>query len=187
MSQPLQRNLNILIRQIVAEQGLSSTEADIFLDQYIETTTVHGSGKDEAVRIKRGPDGDIILRTSLKLPNLRFRLKDLLFEAALAGSAIFTSQGWSFAQVMVALGFLREVRRLSKIEISHEQAVLLIAIFKLTKLRKQVTVDLLQAALESDGMSIDVGKVLLQLETLKCIETDMDVIRLNETIYVTQE
>ena len=137
----------------------------------------------EVVRIQRDVNGNVVVATTHKLPNLRFRLGDLLLEAVSSGVTAAGSLGQPLRLIVAALRFLRTLHKLSAIEIEQTDAELLVAIFRLAQEREQVSVDDLTAVLPTWNEA-QIALSLERLDLLACIELHMDRIVLNETILV---
>lgn len=140
----------------------------------------------EVVRIQRDANGNVVVATTHKLPNLRFRLGDLLLEAVSSGVTAAGSLSQPLRLIVAALRFLRTLHKLSAIEIEQTDAELLVAIFRLAQEREQVRVDDL-AALLPGWEEAQIALSLERLDLLACIELRMDSIVLNETILVKQK
>ncbi|MBK8985344.1 MAG: hypothetical protein IPM39_04560 [Chloroflexi bacterium] len=187
MNQPLQRNLNLLLNQVTNELGLDPFEAKIFLQKYlIDMSLPSQSGFDETVKIVRDSKSDVVLATSLKIPNLRFKLGEVLLEIYRTGVLFFASKDNHHKQLLIGLDFLRKIRQLSTITISEQHANLLVMIFKLAQTETKVTVDAVQELL-IDVQDGRIASGLSELEKLGCINVTMGEIKLNETIDVISQ
>lgn len=138
----------------------------------------------EAVRIQRDVQGNVVLATTRKLPNLRFRLGDLLLETVGTGMSVAGSLDQPLKLVLTGIGFLRSVRKMATLDIKKEDAEVLIALFRLTQEEAVVRVDDLLAVLSGDWDEGRVARSLEILEMLACINVEMSGITLNETIMV---
>jgi hypothetical protein len=156
----------------------------------VEGTIALANSDLEIVRIQRDRDGNIIVATTRKLPNLRFNLGDLLLEAAGGGLMAAGAMGHPFPLVVAGLRFLRAVRKLSTLDIRQQDAEMLIAIFRLTQeaafTNRRVRVDDLSSLLADKWDAAGIARSLERLELLACIEMGMEGIILNETIVVSQ-
>jgi hypothetical protein len=140
----------------------------------------------EEIRIQRDKAGNVVVATTLKLPNLRFRLGDLLLEATGSGMAIAGSVDQPLGLVLTGIRFLRAIRKLATLDVRKEDAEMLLAIFRLAQEEEVVRVDDLPALLTGDWDDASVAHSLERLEELACIEVGMDGIVLHETIIVQQ-
>ncbi len=154
-----------------------------FIDPVSEAVVLQDSGL-ETVTIQRDAAGSVVLATSVKLPNLRFRLGDLLLEAAGSGLSIAGALDQPLALVVTGLRFLRTVRGLAALAIREEDAQMLIAIYRLAQEERRVQAADLPALLPSGWDEARVARALERLELLACIELRMEGIVLNETIIV---
>ena len=154
-----------------------------YIDTIFEAAEFQDSGL-EAVRIQRDVAGNVVLATTIKLPNLRFRLGDLLLEAVGTGVAVTGSLDRPLALVVAGLRFLRAVRKLAVIDIRKEDAEMLIAIYRLAQEEARVRVGDLPVMLSAAWNESMVARSLERLESLACIELRMEGIVLNETIIV---
>jgi len=162
-------------------------EAANLLNYVDPATTVLLPDTDlEVVRIQRDVNGNVVVATTHKLPNLRFRLGDLLLEAVSSGVTAAGALGQPLRLIVAALRFLRTLHKLSAIEIERTDAELLVAIFRLAQEQAQVRVDDLPAVLPG-WEEAQIALSLERLDLLSCIELRMDSIVLNETILVLQK
>jgi hypothetical protein len=167
---------------------LNEQDAAANLLNYVDpaTTILLPETDLEVVRIQRDVNGNVMVATTHKLPNLRFRLGDLLLEAVSSGVTAAGSLGQPLRLIVAALRFLRTLHKLSAIEIERTDAELLVAIFRLAQEREQVRVDDLAAMLPG-WEEAQIALSLERLDLLACIELRMDSIVLNETILVQQK
>ena len=140
----------------------------------------------ETVRIQRDRAGNVVLATTQKLANLRFNLGDLLLEAAAGGVTAAGGLGQPLRLVVAGLRFLRAARKLATLDISPEDAEMLIAIFRLTQEEGKARVDDLPQLLPAGWDAADIAGSLERLELLASIELESDKIVLSETIFVQQ-
>jgi hypothetical protein len=140
----------------------------------------------EVVRIQRDVQGNVVVATTRKLPNLRFHLGDLLLEVVGSGMAVVGSLDQPLRLVLTGIRFLKTINKLTTIDVRKEDAEMLIAIFRLAQELKQVRVDDLDAVLPAGWDAARIAISLERLELLACIELTMEGITLNETILVQQ-
>ena len=167
---------------IIGEQGGDERLLD-YVDGVGEAIELQDSGL-EVVRVQRDVAGNVVLATTIKLPNLRFRLGDLLLEAAGTGVAVAGSLDHPLRLVLTGLRFLRAVRKLAVIDIRKEDAEMLIAIYRVAQEEARVRVGDLPVMLSAAWNESMVARSLERLESLACIELRMEGIVLNETIIV---
>ncbi len=160
-------------------------DADLlnYLDLVEEAIVIPDDGL-EAVRVQRDMQGHVVVATTQKLPNLRFRLKDLLVEAASTGTGMAAALDKPVVLVLSGIRFLKTLRKLSTLDVHKEDAEMLIAIYRLEQEERRVRVDDLPALLPGEWNDRQVARSLERLELLACIEVGMDGITLNETILV---
>ena len=154
-----------------------------FIDPVSAAVELQDSGL-EAVTIQRDAAGAVVLATSVKLPNLRFRLADLLLEAAGTGLSLAGALDHPLALVITGLRFLRTVRGLAALPVRAEDAELLIAIYRLAQEERRVQPADLPPLLPAAWDEARLARSLERLERLACIELRMEGIFLNETIIV---
>jgi len=180
MTNSVQESLGLLVSEQEGDQQLLE-----YIDTFNETIELQDSGL-EAVRIQRDVGGNVVLATTVKVPNLRFRLGDLLLEAGGTGAAIAGLLDHPLRLVLAGIRFLRAVRQLATLEIRDKDAELLIAIFQLAQEEAGVQVGDLPMMLSASWDERQVARSLERLETLGCIELGMEGIIMNETILVQQ-
>lgn len=141
----------------------------------------------EHIDIVMSEQGDITVATTLKLPNLRFRLGDFLLEATSTAVSAASSPERPLVLALTAIKFIRTVRNLATIEIDREDAVVLLEIYKQVRDEGMVTVDVLGSTMDKHLASGDLARSLERLDRLGCIVLDDGEIQLNETIVVRRK
>ena len=124
--------------------------------------------------------GDIVLATSKKIPNLKFRLGEFLPSILNLGVGLLSNDD-AIKLTKEALVVLLTILNLTIIEISLVDAELLLSIYSLSKDEKKVTTDNLIEYLGANN-KIDLPSHLGTLERLGCISLFMNGIFINETI-----
>ncbi len=177
------------IQQAIAPL-IAAEEGDERLFNYVDAAVGNINLQDdglEVIGIQRDKAGNVVVATSLKLPNLRFRLGELLLEATGSGVAIAGSFDKPIKLVLTAIRFLRSLHKLATLDIGKADAEMLIAIFRLTQEEGTVQVDDLPAMLGEGWDERDVALSLERLDRLACIELKMDGVVLSETIVVQNQ
>lgn len=174
--------LTTLILPIINNENGDATLLN-YLDRIDKSILLPDDGL-ETIRIKRDGDGNVVFATTQKLPNLRFRLGDLLLETSGTGLSMAGSLDKPLGLVLTGIRFLKTLRKLSTIEVEKEDAEMLIAIYVLIQEEKRVHVGDLPALLPSNWSEAKIAVSLERLERLACIELKMNNIILNETILV---
>ncbi len=165
---------------------IAAEDGDALLLNYVEgVDTIELADSDlEVVHIQRDVQGNVVVATTHKLPNLRFRLGNLLLESVGTGMSVAGSLGQPLKLVLTGIRFLRSVRKMATLDIDKEDAETLITIYHLAQEEDVVRVDDLLTVLPEDWNEGRVARSLEKLELLACIELSMDGITLNETIIV---
>jgi hypothetical protein len=154
-----------------------------YLDLFEEAIVLPDDGL-EIVRIQRDIHGNVIVATTQKVPNLRFRLGDLLLESLGTGMSVAGSLEQPLKLALTSIRFLRALRKMATIDIGRAEAEVLIAIYRLAQEEAIVRVDDLLAAVPGNADEGQLARTLENLELLACIQLGMDGITLNETIMV---
>lgn len=165
---------------------LAAEDGDALLLNYVEgVATIALADSDlEVVRVQRDAQGNVVIATTRKLPNLRFRLGDLLLEAVGTGMSVAGALDQPLKLALTGIRFLRSVRQMATLDIGKAEAEALLAIYRLTQEETVVRVDDLLLALPGGWDERQVARSLEKLELLACIELGMDGITLHETIMV---
>jgi hypothetical protein len=120
---------------------------------------------------------------TIKLSNLRFRLADFLLEITKFGIDLTTSITNPLKLVIGALCLIRKIKDLSTVEITAEEAKVLLAIFRLKVEGQPVTLDNMFQLLSGILPEEKIRNSLTRLMELKCIEyTDDGIILIEEII-----
>jgi hypothetical protein len=177
MSKSIQETVAPLISQQDDDRLLN------YVDAVAEAIELQDRGL-EVVRIQRDKAGNVVVATMRKLPNLRFRLGDLLLEATGSGMAIAGSLDKPLGLVLTGIRFLRSLRQMATLDVRQEDAEMLLAIFRVAQEKKIVQVDDVPALLSAGWDEASVARSLERLERLACIEIGMAGIVWHETIMV---
>lgn len=181
------RNLNHLIEIIAGEQLISFEYADALLSESLFVTEIDRSEQlEEVVRMVINERADVIVATTMKIPNLRFRPGKLLFEAAKSAKDFYDSRDRPPLQAFVIIRFMMKVRGLSRIEIPPDQARVLMALYVLSREEPRVTKDMLFQNLVLSIREEELPHLLEALEKLACIRFKDNLVLLNEEIDVVR-
>jgi len=138
------------------------------------------------IDLKRSQDGNIIVSTTRKIPNLKYRLVDSIVESLETGISIVGSLDKPLLLILVGLKFLRKMRELSTVEIAEADARVLFALFSLEKQQNIVTVDALSSFLAKEINGAILAKSLANLESLGCLVLEDNRVKLIENIVITR-
>lgn len=187
MPSQLEDAVRTIVSRLELSEGPSVAEASAFLCGYLEELPTpqerYQPETHEAVKVLLDSAGDVTVATSLKLPNIKLKLGDFLFACATAVTAASSAFDEPAKLVLVVLGFLRSVRKLSEVELRREDAEVLLSIYRLTCDERVATESML---LEMRNR-VDDSKSLAKLSQLACITRIGDEIKLNETIVVKRQ
>ena len=178
--------------QEVIQEIASSTDADaqvsrsllqkhmVELADWDATTPIETI---KQIQIALSEEGNVTIATSMKIPNIKFRLGEFLLEAISIAVTASSSSDTPVKLVLAGLKFLQKVRELATVMITPTDAEVLIAVQELTVKREIPTVDMI---LEYMGKEKEkqVAKALETLENLACITVSMNEILLNESIVI---
>ena len=118
-----------------AQEG--STEGREILESAIEVLPSEGeltpAGTPFEVQVLLNSQGTIAVATTRKVPNLRFRLGEVLIEVVGYGIALPGKLQNPITTVLSTLSFLRSLNKLATITLDPGDAELLITIFRLTR------------------------------------------------------
>src|SRR5215216_5768061 len=106
----------------------------------VETpTTAPGSeGSVGQIRIKETPQGDIVLATSRKIPNIRLNLRKALVDGIPKTASIWSALDHPFVIPFLVLSFLGFLQDLKTITISESDAKVAMEVFRLSQGRRTV-------------------------------------------------
>lgn len=168
-----------------AEHG--SAEGREILESAIEVLPIKGSltpdGTSFEIQILLDSRGTITVATTRKVPNLRFRLGEVLLETVGYGTGIPGNIQHPITALLSTLSFLRSINKLATIEVDRGDAELLITLFRLTRDREVLELDALITATPAMPEQIRT-EALERLERLACITLEEGTVQLNETIIV---
>jgi hypothetical protein len=137
--------------------------------------------------IIKGGKNKVIIVTTTKLYNLRFRIKDLLLETLKVTVKLEASKNNILAFVLVVLEFLQKVSGLMEYTLSECEAKVLIEMCFISNERAKITIDKLFVALENSFNQAQILRSLEILEKLSCIRHGTDEISLVEEILFLEE
>lgn len=167
-----------------------SQEGRDLLESAIEVLPADGAvtpgGAPFDITVLLDSRGTIAVATTRKLPNLRFRLGEVLLEAAEYVVGLPGAATSSLTMVLSTLSFLRSVRELATIDLDQGDAELLITLFRLTRDREVLRLDDLVTATPTLTEQQRV-EALERLERLACIALGEGTVQLNETIVVQRQ
>jgi hypothetical protein len=142
----------------------------------------------EQIQIELGPEGDISLATTKKLPNLRFRIKDLLLEGmpqtVVAGSGMLEALDKPVLLPFLALNFLRFVQDLSTLELNPLDAKVLLELYRFRYKERTIDRDVLNSYMEDKIDPSALAASLEHLDELGCISLLDGEIVVNEVILI---
>jgi hypothetical protein len=182
-----QENLDNAIRTAL-EPGAAEAPLRGAIEELPDVDSKRGDVAEQ-IKVILDPDGgDVVQTTSLKLPNLRFKLGQFLLEALGAGLSISGTLGEPLATALTAIRFLRNTQNLASVEIGRKDAELLLAVYRLTREEEVITVDDLIPVLVPGHMAEDdLARALERLERLGCIGLGMGEVQLNESIVIKRK
>lgn len=182
MTSELQENLLSVMQQA----GQLNT-VNLMQNYLVELPVVNETQDAETIqqiKIALDQEGDITVATSIKIPNLKFKLGEFLLEAVSSGVALASSTKSPIKLALVAIRFLQKILQLSSVDIDEFDAKVLVALYKLEKEDGILTVDQLVEVMERERPDAQIAKSLENLERLSCITLTMGEIILNEVIVI---
>lgn len=182
----LQDNLHQILVEIKLPEQIDVSSMVAFLSLHVEEIKL-SSGTVEVLTIKRNDERKVVTITSIKLPNLRFKLGALLMEGLTTTLAVQSALDNKLELFLVAVNFLKKIRELVMVEVSLQEAEVLLALYTLAHQRQALTVDNIKDTLGDKLSEVYISESLDVLEELKCIRLTMDGIVLVETIIVERE
>jgi hypothetical protein len=184
MTAPNTSELVPLLEQ-AAQEG--SAEGRAILESALEVLPGEGEvtpdGTPFEVQVLLNARGTIAVATTRKVPNLRFRLGEVLVEVVGYGIGLPGKLQNPIAAVLSTLSFLRSLNKLATISLDSGDAELLITIFRLTRDREVLSLDALSSA-TSELQEPQRIAALERLERLACITLGEGTVQMNETIIV---
>lgn len=185
MTNELQENLLEIIQQAGEQEAVELLRSCLVeledIDETQDAETV------QQIKIALDQEGDITVATSIKIPNLKFKLGEFILESVSSGVALASSLNSPVKLALVGIRFLQKVLHLSSVEISPFDAEVLIALYKLEKTDSILSVDRLVDVIGKNQTESRIAKSLESLERLSCITLTMNEIILNETIVIRSE
>ncbi|WP_420640471.1 hypothetical protein [Candidatus Leptofilum sp.] len=182
MTSELQENLLSVMQQA----GQLNT-VNLMQNYLVELPVVNETQDAETIqqiKIALDQEGDITVATSIKIPNLKFKLGEFLLEAVSSSVALASSTKSPIKLALVAIRFLQKILQLSSVDIDEFDAKVLVALYKLEKEDGILTVDQLVEVMERERPDARIAKSLENLERLSCITLTMGEIILNEVIVI---
>jgi hypothetical protein len=189
MSSQLQNDLHQILTDVELPEQVSTQDAAALLSAHMEETERGAAGgAGELVNITQGLEGEITVASSVKIPNLRFKLGDVVLETLKASSAVgVSSVSGTLKTLVIVIRLLQKLYQFATVELGVPEAELLVALYKLNQEEGDVTIDKLVEFLEKKNSKKQISQSLDALEKLGCITYTMDGIRLNETIVVRRK
>lgn len=187
MSEELSNNLQEIIQEV------STIESETTQILYSKLTLLKQKdeqgikGTVQQIDIILNDEGDITVATTLKIPNLKFHLREFLLESTSSAIAASGSLNSPIQLTLVGIRFLQKIHKLATIDIDKDDAEILLAVHKLVKSNEIVSVDSLIEVLDDNKSKPKIAKSLEVLENLSCITLTMDEIILNETIIIRSD
>lgn len=184
MSQ-FEKNLQDLLQELGETEKINRQDIQQFMNQYLVTIPESPPPLGaETLYIIIDEQNAVEVATSVKIPNLKFKLGELLLEIANTWANGRDLLNKPFKLFVFGLRLLHRLKQLSTIEIHPKEAVLLVDIFKLTHEEKKLTIDNLKEYTKSELSASDFAKSLEKLEKLDCISLNDEQIRLNEILII---
>jgi len=150
----------------------------------VNQTTQSDEIFSKEIRIIQNQEQNITIATTVKLPNLKFKLGELLLEILGSGSALAESLEKPLSVTLIAIRFLQRIRQLSETPITLNEARVLIEIHKMILDDTVSTIDNIYSQLNDEMKSSQIAASLHNLEMLGCITTLDGKIKLNENITI---
>lgn len=182
-------SFNMYLAGIGRENKLADEKVNQIIETYFDDMTGYNLiDSAERVTIKRTQAGDVIAATSLKIPNVRFRMGELLYRSVGKGFSIAGAQAQDdlFKTLYFIFGFLRDVFELSKLALIEQDARVLIGIYSLanadnlTLIKQDQLVEFFQNQLTGEQIAAS----LAELARIWCIELTDHGIRLVESLVI---
>jgi len=167
-----------------------SPEGREILESAIEVLPIDGApmpdGTPFDIEVLLNSGGTVDVATTRKVPNLRFRLGEVMLEVIGLGVKVPGALNNPISTVLSALSFVRNIRKLATIELAPGDAELVIRIFQLTRDRKILGIDSLISATPHLSES-QRAEALARLEQLACIKLEDGTVQMNEIIIVRRK
>ena len=181
------RSFVIYLAEIAKQSNLETAKVDKIVQNYIdEIEHFNYSDNAESVKITRTKEGEIIVATSLKIPNLHFRVGELIYSLVDKGIKIVSANGEPFRISFFVIGFLRDVFELSNHPLTTQDAKVLVGIYILVKTysKKIITVDQVVEFFQQELTDSQISKSLAELERIACVALSTNGIQIIETIVI---
>lgn len=134
----------------------------------------------EVLKIQLDEGGDVVKASSRKIGNLRFRLSELLWHGGTSAAGAVVGHQHGIALALAALNFLKRAFDLSAMEVSKEDAELLLRIKELHASGCVPTEEMLKGTPED----FKIATTLQRLAKLGCITVLAGEVRLHESIII---
>lgn len=185
------RSFHVYLTQIGKQAQLASSRVDTIIENYFDEIQADNYiDSAERVKVTRNNEGDVIVATSLKIPNLRFNLWKLLYSVTEKGIAIIDAKGEPFRTAFFIIAFLKDVFELSSTPITNQDATILVGIHVLNKTnsRRPVTVDQVNNYFFGKFTENQILDSLENLKTIACIFiSDDGIIEITESLIIVSE
>jgi hypothetical protein len=187
------------------QQGIEViTAIQDFLEEYQGESNYNLDSEAKVVTIRRDQAGIVTVKKSVKLlPNMQINLKALIentqkhldLKEATNLAAIFSellSSNW-ITKVVTALRFIQFAINLATVELTEEQAGVLVALHHLCRgeLQLEISLSELQAKIQANhhfSLSVEkLDEILKELKKLRCISRRKDHIYLTEKIILKDD
>lgn len=184
MEQQIPEELIVELQQIVLPEEVNITEA---IPIIVRSIDIQDAGQHQAAEdlvIDLTPEGK---STSVKFSNIKFRLFDFLLEITGLGVQASIPNPNPVGLVLSAIRFIRKMKELTTISLSHQEAEILLALFQLQVDKQDTTIDLLFEDLKSHLSEDQIRDSLDKLEKLSCIEYSLNRIKLTEEVVLARQ
>ena len=185
MTNELQENLLEIIQQAGEQEAVELMQR--YLVELEDIDETQDAETVQQIKIALDQEGDITVASSIKIPNLKFKLGELILESVSSSVALASSTSSPVKLALVGIRFLQKVLHLSSVDISPFDAEVLVALYKLEKEDGTLSVDQLVEVMKKNRTETQIARSLESLERLSCITLTMDEIILNETIVIKKE
>lgn len=184
MNVPDTSELTPLLR-LSGQEG--SAEGRQAIEMVLEVLPFEGAPKPDGtsfdINILLDHQGSVVLATSRKVPNLRFRLGEFLLLLTEQVVKLPTTISNPITAALSAISFLRSITGMATIPIEQTDAELLITIFRLTRDHEVISVDELIPSIKG-LVEQTLIESLERLSHLGCIDLNAGQLRMNEFIVV---
>lgn len=164
-----------------------SAEGTHILETMLEVLPSEGApmpdGTPFDIQVLLDAEDSIVLATTRKVPNLRFRLGDFLLTVTKQIVELPGAISNPVSAALSVISFLRKLNDLATVPIDPIEAEVLLTIFRLTRERKTITVDEL-IAVTPNLKELRRIEALERLNKLGCIRLTMSNMQMNEEIIV---